>query len=126
MLVVARMFVSKSAISSKKTAFTDRHGGLERCALEISPPVPIYETVVGRSWCHFDANAFRSELLASDLCADINTRGALKPDDLLNLFQSTTTKLIDKYASVKTKKRGVRNTNVWFNEECRQAKKKTR
>ena len=73
---------------------------LERCALEISPPAPIYETVVGRSWRCFDANAFRSELLASDLCADINTRATLEPDDLLNLFQSTTTKLIDKYASV--------------------------
>ena len=74
----------------------------------------------------FDANAFHSELLASDLCANINTRAALEPDDLLNLFQSTTTKFIDKYAPVKTTTRRVRNTNVWFNEECRQAKKKTR
>ena len=60
------------------------------------PICTIYETVAGRSWRRFDANAFRSEVLASDLCADINTRAALEPDDLLNLFQSTTTKLIDK------------------------------
>ena len=37
---------------------------LERCALEISPPAPIYETVIGRSWRRFDANTFWSELLA--------------------------------------------------------------
>ena len=34
------------------------------------------------------------------------------------------TKLIDKYALVKTT-RWVDNINVWLNEECRQAKKKT-
>ena len=90
---------------------------LERCALEISPPAPIYETTVGRSWHRFDANAFRSELLASDLCPDINTRGALEPDDLLNLFQSITTKFIDKYAPVKTITRRMCITNVWFNEK---------
>ena len=75
---------------------------LERCALMISSPAPIYETVTGRSWRRFDANAFRSDMSASYLCADINTGAALEPDDLLNLFQSTTTKLIDKYAPVKT------------------------
>ena len=50
----------------------------------------------------------------------------MEPDDLLILFQSITNKLIDKYAPVKTTARRVRNTNVWLNEECRQAKKKTR
>ena len=42
---------------------------------------------------------------------------------MLNLFQSIATKLIDKYAQVKTTTRRVLNTNVWLNEEC---KKKTR
>ena len=41
---------------------------------------------------------FHPELLASDMYADINTLADSQTDDLLNLFQSITTKLIDKYA----------------------------
>ena len=88
---------------------SDHH--LERCALEISPPAPIYETIVGQYWHRFDTNAFRSDLLASNLFADINTWAASETDNLLNLFQSTTIKLIDKYVPVKTT-RQMRNTNV--------------
>ena len=54
------------------------------------------------------------------------TDGRIETDryNLPNLFQSTTTKLIDRYAPLKTT-RQVSNTNVCLNEERRQSKKKT-
>jgi hypothetical protein len=88
-------------------------------------PSPIYVTSTRRPWRSFCHETFRADLQASVLCNQ-QQWSHLDGDDLVNMYDITVKALLDEQIPVSTKTCRRRPSNVWFDDECRRAKKSLR
>ena len=88
-------------------------------------PPPTYTTCTRRAWRDFDADLFQTRLRASALC-DEQQWNELDGNGLVHLYDETLGALLDEQIPVSTKTCRRRPSNVWFDEECREAKRSLR
>ena len=79
-----------------------------------------------RSWRNFDKNKFESDLLKCDIFNCVDVRDSLSLDELFSLYQSTVITCLDNHAPVIQRKRFSRPLTPWFDDVCRQAKRRAR
>ena len=82
------------------------------CDIDISPPKPVYDSVVSRSWCRFDVDSFRRELNASILCLNSSARKRVKAEILLDTYETTLKQLLAKNGPTTVTKRRVWKSDV--------------
>jgi len=88
-------------------------------------PPPVYETRVSRPWRSFDPDTFRADLESSALYNErryMNMDG----DSLAALYDSTITGLLDQQVLARVTTCHRRPSSLWFEDECRQAKRALR
>jgi len=85
-------------------------------------PVP----VEGRKWNGFSIENFRADLLNSVLCSDIKWTKAVSVEELFNTYNNEMTAILDRHAPRYTRKRKKRKLTPWFDDDCRQMKRKVR
>ena len=88
-------------------------------------PPPVYVTSTRRPWRSFDLDVFQADLRVSALCDDQRWNG-LDGDGLVQLYDDTIAALLDRQVPVRTTTCRRRPSNAWFDDECRQAKRKLR
>ena len=98
---------------------------LLRWTSQLQRPPPVYTSSTRRLWRSFDADAFHGDLLTSALC-DESTYAALDGDALALLFDNTITELLDHQVPVCHVTCRRRQSCVWFDDECRTAKRAVR
>ena len=86
---------------------------------------PVYVSTTQRSWRSFNDDSFRSDLLASALCDELQWTG-LDGDGLVNLYNDTIGALLDRQVPLRTKTCRRRPSNPWFDDECRTTKRSLR
>ena len=96
------------------------------CSLNMSTASPEFITRTTRNWCDFDDNLFRA-----DVCSTIGIHNAsswdnMSLDELVDIFNDTITVTLDQLVPQRTKLFRSRPSNVWFDSECRAAKRLTR
>ena len=79
-------------------------------------------TVTRRNWARLDVDAFRKDLLESN----IFTNPPVNCDDLFSCYDCCLRETIDKHVPIETKVKRGRQSEPWFNMDCRQMKKETR
>ena len=89
------------------------------------PPLQ-YIDVQTRAWRGFDADSFRDDLLASDLCRSSDYYDGLTVDQLHNLYDETLEKLLNKHAPRRRQRRRYQPLTPWYDADCAAAKRKAR
>ena len=79
-------------------------------------------SVRGRS---FDPDTFQADLLTSALC-DVQSYSDLDSYSLASLYDSTITELLDRQVPTRSVTCRRRPSSLWFDDECRGAKRKVR
>ena len=87
-------------------------------------PASHYATV--RGWKKMDMEAFRRDLVSSDICSDAGGWSALSPDDMAEMYSNILTNLVDKHAPRREVRKHFRPITPWFNEACREQKRRAR
>jgi hypothetical protein len=95
-------------------------------SISMAPPAPTYTTITKRKWQHFDSAAFLAELSQSELCAVSDPSTDTSADDLAESFDSVIRGLLDKHAPVSEFTVRERSHQPWFDNECREARRKAR
>jgi len=85
-------------------------------------PDPVYLTADRRPWRSFSLDAFLSALPASALC-DEQQFQQLDDDVLVQLYDDMMTALLNEQIPVRHVSCGVRASSLWFDDECRTAKR---
>src|SRR5664279_1445573 len=98
---------------------------LLRWTSDLQRPVPVFSATTRRVWRSFSAEQFKADLLASALC-DESYYAELDGDALASLYDSTICKLLVLQVPVRHITCRRRQSCVWFDEECRESKKKLR
>ena len=80
------------------------------------------EPVVVRNWRHFDVDAFRHDLSASELITNPPTNCS----DMLACYKSALHQLPNRHAPLRRVRSRRRTVSPWFNADCRQMKITTR
>jgi len=88
-------------------------------------PTPIYVTSFRTCWRSFDPDVFHTDLLASTLC-DVQSHNDLDSDVLALLYDSTITGLLDRQVPARSVTCRRRPSSLWFDDECRMAKRNVR
>ena len=79
-----------------------------------------------RAWKGLDKDAFRRDLISSDLCASNDDWAALSVDDMATSYQNILCELLDKHAPKRSIQKRHRPLTPWFNEACVKQKRKSR
>ena len=95
---------------------------LLRLSSSLLRPTPIYVTSARRCCRSFDPDVFRTDLLASTLC-DVQSHNDLHGDVLALLYDSTITGLLNRQVPARSVTCRRRPSSLWFNDECRMAKR---
>lgn len=82
--------------------------------------------VEGRKWNKFSIDAFRADLLNSVLCKNVEWTKSMSVDELFNIYNVELTDLLDRHAPRYTRRRKKRILTPWFDDECRQMKRRVR
>ena len=98
---------------------------LLRWSSHLCRPAPVYTTSVRRCWRSFDPDTFRADLLTSVLC-DVQSYSDLDSDSLASFYDSTITELLDRQVPMRSVTCLRRPSSLWFDDECRGAKRKVR
>ena len=98
---------------------------LLRWSSHLCRPATVYTTSIRRCWRSFDLDTFQADLLASALC-DVQSYSDLDSDSLASLYDSTITELLDRQVPLLSVTCGRRPSSLWFDDECRGAKRKVR
>src|SRR6218665_1985579 len=88
-------------------------------------PPPIYVTETRRSWKHFQVDEFRSLLHESPIC-DMDYIKSLDADQLASVYDSVIAKILDRLVPLQKVTIRKRPSDPWFNDACREEKKRTR
>jgi len=102
---------------------SDHH--LLRRSSHLCRPAPVYTTSVRRCWRSFDPDTFWADLLTSALC-EVQSYSDLDSDSLASLYDSTITELLDRQVPMQSVTCRRRPSSLWFDDECRGAKRKVR
>ena len=92
---------------------------------DIRRPPPVYVTSSHRRWCSFDPDVFRSDLSTSAICNPAHYVG-LHVDELAVLFDTTIRCLLDRQVTLRQVTVRQRSSVNWYDDECRQSKRKLR
>jgi len=84
------------------------------------------QLVTRRSWRNFIAADFGADLAASRLCADQSSLADLSPDDLVALYDTEMTSLLDKHCPEVTTRKKQCKLTPWFDAECRAFRRRVR
>jgi len=84
-----------------------------------------HDTVIQyrRSWRSFDLDAFRADVVSSEL---IELPPTDDVDELFAVYHSTLSTLLDRHAPFRRRSISARRSEPWFDGECRAAKRLTR
>jgi hypothetical protein len=88
-------------------------------------PPPVYTTSIRRRWRSFDPHVFQVDLRTSVLC-DERHYCDLDGDALVRLYDHTIRELLDRQVPLGTFTCRRRVSSLWFDEECRRAKRSVR
>lgn len=88
-------------------------------------PAPVYSTFTRRCWRAFDPDVFRADLLVSALCDETQSQ-QLDGDGLVTLYNTTINQLLDRQVPIRTYTCRRRPSSLWFDDECRTAKRAVR
>jgi hypothetical protein len=103
---------------------SDHH--LVTCSVNLSSPAPTFITRTSRNWRDFDVDAFRLGVVAALGAHNSASWSNSTLDELVENYDATMTSLLDQLAPSRTKTFRVRPSNLWFDAECRTAKRLTR
>ena len=96
--------------------------------IQIERPPPVYHTLTYRPWRHVNLNEFKAALHECALC--VNTPTTYPDDDNVDLlaeqYTSVITFIADRVAPLKTVTCHRRMSDLWFDDECRAARKNCR
>lgn len=98
---------------------------LLKWSIDLRRPPPTYVTSSRRCWRDFDDAAFTRDLAASAIC-DPSRYAGLAVDDLSDLYDVTIKHLLDRHAPARCLAVRQRPSSVWFDDECRSAKRQLR
>jgi len=98
---------------------------LLRWSSSLLRPTPTYVTPVRRCWRSFYPDVIRTDLLVSTLC-DVQPYNDLDRDVLALLYDSTITGLFDRQVPTRSVTCRRRPSSLWFDDECRMAKRNVR
>ena len=90
----------------------------------MAPPEPTYRTITSRRWRSFDVEGFMSALSNSDLCRPAHVDES--PEVLADRYDSVITELLDEFALLSTIAVRQRSHRPWYDDECRQSRRKAR
>src|SRR6218665_2356841 len=93
-------------------------------SINMTLPSPTYVTITRRKWQHFDLAAFLADLSKSDLCAISDPLTDASADHLADAFDSVIAGLLDEHAPVSEFTLRERFHQPWFDNECREARRK--
>ena len=91
------------------------------CSLQKSAPV--YETSTYRPWQRLDVDRFRDELRRSALCCDVTSTDV---NTLAEQYDAELTTILDRILPLRTSTRRRRPSDPWFDNDCRNAKRRYR
>jgi len=69
---------------------------------------------------------FASDLAASKLCSDLDTRSDSSVDDLAKLYRDVLTDLLDRHCPTVMVRRSAVHKTPWFEADCRAARRRAR
>src|SRR6218665_1472209 len=95
-------------------------------SINMTPPSPTYVTITKRKWQHFKPAAYLADLSKSDLCVISDPLTDASADHLADTFDSVITSLLDEHAPVSEFTVRERFHQPWFDNECREARRKAR
>ena len=93
--------------------------------VKASKPAPVYHSILYRPWKCLDNSDFRSALFASPLCNHESWQD-LDPDNLADLFDSSMSSILEILLPERSLKIRRRVSDLWFDSECRSAKRNVR
>jgi len=108
---------------ARDVGFSDHR--LLRWVSPFQRPPPVYMTEHRRSWRSFCLDTFLADLQTSALC-DERQYEHLNGDAFVKLYDDTITALPNKQVPVRKVTCRRRPSNMWFDDECRTAKRKLR
>ena len=89
-------------------------------------PATVFFNATVRAWKGLDKDAFRRDLISSELCASIGDWAARSADDMVKSYQDILCELLDKHAPKRSIQKRHRPLTPWFNEACVKQKRKSR
>jgi hypothetical protein len=98
---------------------------LLRLSVSGTRPSPSYVTATGRQWTRLRTAAFRSALSTSSIC-DAVAWSSLLVDGLARLYDTELAAILDRLVTVRTVCCWRRASDVWFDDDCRVAKRSVR
>ena len=91
----------------------------------LSRPPPVYHTTVVRPWRLLDQDLFRQALMSSQLC-DNELWLQYDVDGLARLYDTELEAVLDRLAPKRRVTCRRRPSDPWFDQECREAKRRVR
>ena len=91
----------------------------------VMKPRPVSYSATIRSWKHFDRASFLSDLQSSSICSP-DDWSEKSVDELADIYHSTLSTLVDRYAPCIVINKHYRPITPWFNDACRAQKRKAR
>ena len=79
-----------------------------------------------RNWNKFDYASFENDIRNSELCLRSDDLDLFSLDDIFNIYQRTLCQLLDVHAPLGAHKKRLHDLTPWFDEECRDAKRRAR
>jgi len=98
---------------------------LLRWAVPMSRPPPVYTSTVVRPWRQLDGDAFRESLQSSLLCQPESWKN-YDVDGLARLYDTEIGTVLDRLIPQRTVTCRRRPSDPWFDQECRNAKRRVR
>lgn len=123
-VVITRHSDRLTAVSVTETGASDH--SLITGRLPVQQSVHESVPVQSRKWNGFSIDAFRSDLMASIICSGTEWAECRSTDELFNIYNSELTNILDRHAPRYVRKRKKRVLTPWFDDECRQFKRKVR
>ena len=85
-----------------------------------------HQCVTSRAWRRLSMEDFASDLAASKLCTDLDALSNTTVDEMVQLYRTVTTELLDKHCPAVNVRRRARPMTPWFDAECRSERRRVR
>ena len=79
-----------------------------------------------RAWSRLSHDTFAVDLQSSVLCRDLDSLSDMSVDELVSLYDSTFTGLLDKHCPLVTVRHKAQPMTPWFDAECRATRRRVR
>jgi len=86
----------------------------------------ICSTFNARRWKNFNQDLFDSDLKDSEICQQTCNFDQWSLDEVCDIYHQTLSKLLDKHAPVISRRKRAHVLTPWFDDECRNAKRRAR